>query len=247
MRWTKTLSNAKRKELADQVKFHRRMQVAFPNKTYTAFRNLAELGRQGTKLKKMILEMTAKKKRPLRVLDAGAGMLGVSGDLKKLFKDKIHITSVTLKHPNISVKTKRKMLNDTSANVDFVRQIGVFPERMKKSEEDIKKRLTKYHSRLIDRGRRYSALVDEVKIGLIENQSEKAKYDLVMDFSGAISYSDQEKRVLQLLNKNLSKGGVLVLGGVIGAPSSLITKEFEVIDSPALNGKTNNFWVLRKK
>jgi SAM-dependent methyltransferase len=243
MSWTKGLSGLKRKALVNEVQFHRRRQVLFPSHPYTAFRNLVELGSQGEALVDLVRRL-AKRKR-VRIFDAGAGMLGLSGDLKQIFGKKVHVTALTLRHPNTSAKTEQESVKTTRKNVWALKRMGVFPNGIMYKGKEPADALAEYHSSIIQKARESSRKVDEVKVGLFENLDTNAKYDVIVDFCGALSYSTNQKRAVEVLNKMLPKNGVIVIGSM-GVAYREIRTAFKVTEFPAgWDGK--KFYVLRKK
>jgi len=235
MRWTKKLPASEKKKLVESVKMHRRLQLGYPTRIYNASRRLSDLNVQGQIITSIIRKIMLKKKNgPARVLDAGAGLLGVSGDLKKLFGNRIHITAITLRHPNTSKRSKQLALEKTIAQSnDLV--ISEHPA--------VKQELLKKHSKLIQIGRKYSKTVDRVQVGLLENMSPKGKYDVVLDVSGAISYTDYPEHTFELLRQMLSRGGRIVQ---TYSPSSMQRDFFEVVQAPK-DKLSHGIWVLKSK
>ncbi len=204
LKWTKRLSQIERDLIAKEVRHQRLLQLSNPTKEYSASRRAITYkgGEQdviATIQKKLAIK---KRKGPLRILDSGAGILGVAADIKKTFGQSVSVTGLTLKHPNTSVESERIALDRT--------KVGSQQEALKIRGQLTFAQLVGHHRRVLQRGRENSKIVDRVKVGLLENLKGKEKYDIIFDLHGAILYSQKHGRVIALYKKMLPKGGILV-------------------------------------
>ena len=71
-------------------------------------------------------------------------------------------------------------------------------------------KLAKEQRKLVDNARKNAKVVDEVKVGLIENLDVKKKYDIIFDHMGPLEYSLHRERVIEQYAKMLPKGGLLI-------------------------------------
>ncbi len=204
MHWTKKLSKEKRDRLAKTVRGQREEQLRGWRLTYSAARRLSSV----PFIEDIVGEKQQALGRPLRFLDSGAGLMGVSADLKRAFGKDIEVTAITLRHPNLSTKSKRRSLKTarTRAHAEYYPFNGPESERQK-FNADIANQI----SSAIDRGRRDVNWVDSQKIGLVENLSARKKYDIIFDGAGALQYGLNNKRILERYYKMLPQGGLLVL------------------------------------
>jgi hypothetical protein len=204
MRWTKTLSKKKRTALAKETLNQRRKQLEGFRLDYSAARDLKRIDKG---LLDFLKFKVAESKKPVRFLDAGAGLMGVSADLKKIFGDKIDVTAITLRHPNLSKKSEAISLDKAIATAPA--EFGVNPTYRRQYLE----RGREIFDRLkpaIEQGRKNAKIVDHAKVGLIENMSSKNKFDVILDYVGALRHGVNRGRILDRYCKMLPKGGTLV-------------------------------------
>lgn len=245
MRWTKKLSTDERLGLADTVLLHRKKQLMYPTGWYSSTRRLASLPELETKLKNIIGNLLSqKRKSPVRVLDSGAGLLGISGDLKQIFGNKIHLTALTLRHPNTSLKSMKIGLKETIDKSHVGDICGMHLDGLKDtiSNREKVRAFTQHHVGLFKTGKQNAKLVDKIKVGLLENMQGKETYDLIFDISGGMLHTYYPTRVKEVAHKMLTPSGILITDE---RKYSLDTTMFEVIGQFKIEMRRG--WVLRKK
>ena len=205
MRWTKRLPKKERKELAEGIKDHREWQLMHHQLGYSAARRLEHIA-LGFDLEGVVRNRIASSKRPVRFFDSGAGHAGVSGDLKRKFGDKVEVTALTLLHPNVSAKSKRRAIKDAKENPRAYYPYSASEPKLK----EIGEKFAKDHRKILDIARKNAKVVDDVKVGLLENMPVKTKYDIIFDHSGPLQYSKHLERVAEQYEKMLPKGGLLI-------------------------------------
>lgn len=119
--------------------------------------------------------------------------MGVSADIKKAFGDRVFVTSLDVssaRFPRIAKgKLKRLILQHTGGYHEGIRA-------------EVEKRL-----RNLKTADENSLLVDERRVGAIENFSTRRKYDLIIDFAGGLTYSHHLYRILEVYQNNLQVNG----------------------------------------
>jgi len=141
-------------------------------------------------IKGMMREQKKGVRNPLVVLDSGAGLLKLSGELKGMFGKKIALTALTLRGPITSKKTLSEMKNARETRLNF--------EAMQ--EFRAHKRYPKA-----------AKLVDELRISTLEDLETTKKYDMILDIHGPLTYPlVNESRILEQYLHFLRPGGVLV-------------------------------------
>ncbi|MFA5930832.1 MAG: hypothetical protein WC821_00805 [archaeon] len=207
MRWTKKLGKTARSSLANAIKEHRELQIAHFSFGYSAARRLASISPE-INLTGIIERRISEAKRPIRFLDSGAGLGGISADLKKRFGSKLEVTTLSLRHPNTSRKSQAQAI----AEIKKSHHKDYYPYQ--KDEFDrlgIRNRLTKEQKQILSEARKDSRIIDNIRVGIIENFVPKEKYDIIFDYTGPVQYSTYRKRVAMQYSKLLPKGGLLVV------------------------------------
>lgn len=210
MRWTKKLTKTQRDSLANSVREHRGLQLAHYSLGYSAARRLNSIPLE-TKLYGLVYQRIESSKRPVRFLDSGAGLGGVSADLKKMFGPKLEVTTLSLRHPNTSKKSQEKAIEEIKKS----HHKSYYPYQKEEFDRlKIKRQFAKEQERIISDARLDSTLIDKVRVGLIENFVPKEKYDIIFDYTGPLQYSAHSERVAMRYAKLLPKGGLVVTTSV---------------------------------
>lgn len=216
MKWTRRLSTRKRNELSNHVLEQRFLQTRHNTLMYSARRNLEHIQKE-VDLVGILRKRLSLIKRPLRFLDSGAGLGNVSAGLKKEFGEQVNVTALTLRGLNISTKTKRASISHAKENPTYYYPFPV------EERKEMGEKMSKSQRESIDLARKNSQIIDNVKVGLLENLPTRKKYDIIFDYSGPLQHSTSKKRVAEQYAKLLPKGGLLIT-----IKKSYLSKSFNV-------------------
>ncbi len=211
-KWTKRLDVFEKQDFANNIKRHRFLQLSSPSFKYSAARSASSYKEYKQDVLAVIKDKLEKRKGPLRILDSGAGLLNVSADIKVKFKNSVHVTGLTLRHPNTSLKSETIALNITkelTPENGLKRLTSAIASRIKGTKLT-RAQLVEYHKKLIQKGRRNSKIVDKVKVGLIENQTGKEVYDVILDLHGPLTHTINQSEVMERYKTLLNRGGILI-------------------------------------
>ena len=162
-------------------------------------------------LKKHISGILASKKGRLRILDAGAGYLFLSADIKKVFKRRVHVTGLSLASTVVSEKVEKEIR--TSLSKIYSSGVREGPE-----VEFLRERLG-----YLMQVKKNSKSVNSYRVSFFENYSPKEKYGLILDIYGPATYSKFPKRVVEQYANLLETNGRVYTTGDFG---NIIEAEF---------------------
>jgi SAM-dependent methyltransferase len=195
-KFSKNIAPHERYLRAIEYRGHRKDRLGI-NQSYETHRSLSRVKSEfGVDLVRFLQSRIRRKKKQFRFLDSGAGLLQVSGPLKKKFGSTLHVTAISLTHPNMHPNSiqefKRRNKHDT-----FIEQSKLNKLREEKLDA-------------IESAKEYSKKLDEVKVGFVENFESKEKYDLILDLYGPVTHSRNPESIVKKYFEFLEEGGELI-------------------------------------
>lgn len=191
--WTRTLSPEHREQLNLTIRVNRRS--LFSPFAYPIDRGLAAIKRESNFQLGRYISGRLPKRGPLTLLDSGAGLMGVTADLKRLFGKRIFITALGLWSPKVS-KTPKRELKKLS-------------EKYKDRRNDLKRAIRKIKDRFSTL-RQNAVFADETRVGMAETFVPDRKYDVILDWNGPVTHSIFKERVIQNYLAMLKPNGVIL-------------------------------------
>jgi len=189
-----TRNTKERLAIAERLKGHR--NEYFREYSYTKNRGFKTIQRKLDFNVKAFVRKRIPKGRPAFILDPGAGFIRLSADLKKTFGNRVFVTTVNLRRPNIPKEVEEIL----------VERINRSKRLWKTKYERHAKQFLKELRAAVERAEK----VDELRISSIEKLKTDRKYDIIFDIYGALTYAFREKDVLEKYLSILQTGGVVV-------------------------------------
>jgi len=216
--------------IAKLIKFHRRAHFKVPyggRGNFKFFRDQLSFD-----LAKYLQRVLPKDRRG-RVLDSGAGFLGISNDIKQTFGNRVFVTALNVTFP-VPTKKIEQELSKELENLRLVRKFGFNREYLKLQRHLADLRAVKQRTKS----------VKDIRVGAIENFSNKRKYDVIIDASGGLKYTGFPSRVMEVYFKSLNPNGVIVVSGSIPIAQKTVEREFGPNSSRAR--ETGYYFRVRK-
>jgi hypothetical protein len=177
-----------RKNIAQAIRFQRRDH--WSPRGHHVSRNLAFLReRNNFDLEEIVRERLPKRGK-LNLLDSGAGFLGISADLKRLFGDRVFVTAVNLMMPKLPFSNAGKVKQMLMHSDPLSPYYGPAPE------PDIIKRYDELAA-----AHKNTFLVDKVRVKPIENFSTRRRYDIIIDIYASLTKAEPMERQAKILEK----------------------------------------------
>jgi len=155
-------------------------------------------------LKKHISRMLSSRKGNLRILDAGAGYLFLSSDIKNAFKKRVNITALSLAS-NISTEKTEGTIRASLSKLTSLGQ-GKSPQA-----QFLKERLA-----LMGKFKKNMKRVNSYRVSLFENYSPKERYGLIIDVYGPATHSEFPERIVEQYANLLETNGKVFTTGKFG-------------------------------
>ena len=190
----RNVHESQRKEVAEHLRLHRKWYFALDS-AYERRRDLEYLRSKCAFDLAEYLEKLLPKRGRLAVLDSGAGFFGVSGDLKRKFGKRVFVTGLTMVSPVLPKRSRVGMialLKKLNPGYRHERLIEGLYGGLKKAEEN-------------------SSLVDDVRVGVIENFSTRRRYGVILDVHGPLRHSRFQQRVIERYFNLLKPNGRVVM------------------------------------
>ena len=131
----------------------------------------------------------------LFVLDSGAGFLGVSADIKRIFQDKVFVTALNMAYPLAKREQLIRAIEKHNKNANPAQKKAFFGPVLKNLEEMAERAKT----------------IDEIRVGTTESFKPKIKYNIILDSFGPAYYSPHKTRLLEKYLTILEPGGSLIV------------------------------------
>lgn len=179
--WLQTnVPKERRGEIAESILRQRRIHFAF-FPSYGRNRSIESLkARQGFLLGKY-LRVGIPKSGKLNVLDCGAGFLRLSAGIKSLFGDRVFVTALNVIHPALQKSTHARLIKDINEAL---------------YRRELQREMLANLSDIVS-AEKNRKLVDEFRVGVIENFSTPRRYGLIVDLSAPLQHSKFQERVLE--------------------------------------------------
>ena len=207
--WFGRLSKDYRRRIATDLRSYR--WAARHNDAFTQNRDFFKVKHTSGIDLKLIGKELIEQHGPIRVLDSGAGYLGVASDFKREFGKNALVTAITLAQPRMSEK--------------WLEVFRKTPRFNSSPHEEVERELRRAAEAELRQAIENAKLVDDLRIGAIENFKIKEPYNLIVDICGPSMYvggDERRERLGDIYFDALKVGGIVVCDVYLsGFPSTV--------------------------
>lgn len=233
----RNIPKSERKKVGAELWHHRTQHINVSG--YTKSRSFASLKRDGFDIE-AYLRRRMPKKGMFSALDSGSGYCNLSADIKRTFGDRVFVTALNLRRPEIP----KKVIDQYQQRIKEA-EASLLEKGPDKLSSYLKNRLVQ-HLNNLKKLVEDAKLIDEHRVAPIENFSPKRQYNVIIDLWGPVEYSHFRRRVLEKYFTLLKPNGVLLIGATHTATWNTSVVEGPFNQKGAIARKTGYYFKKRR-